>query len=184
LADIARDYQTYLDAGVKVAAVVIDKPAQNAAMVKKLALPFPILSDPDGSITMIPFDVWDSKGNMAKPATLSLGPDVTEHYRYVGTDFVDRPVQDDALAALAILDLPAIETPIARVPTTNAVEGQRASSVDYLEAYMRGIRSSHSALSERMRDDWDREELVRTMRMAERYIAKLAETKRVVANQG
>lgn len=182
MADIARDYQTYLDNGVKVAAVVIDKPEQNAAMVEKLALPYPVLSDPDGTATMIPLDVWDGKGSMAKPATLSFGPDGAERYRYVGVDFVDRPVQDEALAALADLTLPAIIEPMCRVTTANAQPGLRASSVDYLEAYMRGIRSSHSALSERMRDDWDRTELERTMLMAERYIAKLAETKRVVAN--
>jgi alkyl hydroperoxide reductase subunit AhpC len=177
---MARDYASYLDRGARIVAIVIDKPSQNAAMVEKLALPFPILSDPDGEVMIKPFDIWDARGRMSKPATIVIAPDGSEVYRYVGVDLVDRPVHEEALEAVAGLALPPIAEPVETVRTVNAEAGQRALNTKELSLYMRGVRSSTNELSERLHDAWDREECARTFRMAERFIASLAETDRVV----
>jgi len=95
---MAREYGEYLARGAMIAAVVIDAPGQNAAMVEKLALPFPVLSDPDGTAAVRPFGVWDDEGHMALPAILVIAPDATEAYRYAGADFMDRPDDSDRRA--------------------------------------------------------------------------------------
>jgi len=177
---MARDYASYLEKGAQVVSVVIDKPAQNAAMAEKLALPFPVLSDPDGTIVITPFDVWDGKGRMSKAATIVLAQGGREVYRYVGVDFADRPVHEEALSASLGLALSPIEERVIVVPTAGAEAGPRALTISELSLYMRGVRSSTDALSARMRDDWDRAECERTTKMAEQYIAALAETERVV----
>jgi hypothetical protein len=177
---MARDYVAYLERGARIIAVVIDKPSQNAAMAEKLALPFPILSDPEGTATIKPFDVWDAKGRMSKPATIVIAPDGSEVYRYVGVDLVDRPVHEEALEAVAGLALPAIAEPVETVQTVDAKPGPRALNTRELNLYMRGVRSSTNELSQRLHDAWDREECARTFRMAERFIAALAETDRLL----
>ncbi len=56
---MARSYGEYLRRGATIAAVAIDAPGQNAAMVATLALPFPVLSDPAGEGLIQPMGVWD-----------------------------------------------------------------------------------------------------------------------------
>ncbi len=102
---MAREYEQYTRRGATIAAIVIDTPEQNAAMVAKLALPFPILSDPDGERAIKPLGVWDADGKMATPATIVLASDGREVYRYVGVDVKDRPNDDEILEALTSLGL-------------------------------------------------------------------------------
>ncbi len=177
---MAREYGEYLRRGGQVAAVVIDAPAQNAAMVAKLGLPFPILSDPDGEAAIKPFGVWDEAGKMAKPAVVVLAPDGREVYRYVGVDFMDRPVEDDGVAALERLGLPAIVATTDTLAHLDPAPGPRAMSLPDLAVYMRGVRFASQALAGRARDPWDRAEAERTARMAERFIAAQGATLRVL----
>ncbi|CAN5733649.1 hypothetical protein BH23CHL5_BH23CHL5_21980 [soil metagenome] len=177
---MARHYQRYLDHGAILAGVVIDSPQQNAAMVQKLALPFPILNDPEGTSAIRPFDVWDANGKMSRPATIALAPDGQEVYRYVGIDLVDRPIHEEALQAVSMLGLEPIMAPLVVPNAPESEPGPRAASVAYVESYMRGVRSSTNDLSARMRNEEDREDCARTARMAEIFIAALAETARVV----
>jgi peroxiredoxin len=82
-------------------AIVVDTVAQNAAMVEKLLIPFPILSDsdPEGAVIRSA-GVWDERGLIARPAIFLLDRDRRIHYAYVGMDFVDRPGDDELFAAL------------------------------------------------------------------------------------
>lgn len=180
---MGREYGEYLRRGARVAAVVIDAPAQNAAMVEKLALPFPILSDPDGGGAIKPLGVWDGDGRMAKPAILVFARDGTTAYRYVGVDFMDRPNDDEVLAALDALGLPPIEAsvgPVARLPVA---PGPRATKLADLGVYMRGVRFAAQALAGRARDPVDKVEAERTSRMAERYVAAQGATLRVAGER-
>ncbi len=180
---MARDYDAYTSRGATIAAVVIDSLRQNAAMVEKLKLPFPILSDPDGERVTKPFDVWDASGTMAKPAIIVLTPDGTEVYRYAGIDFMDRPNDAEILDALSALDLPPIETPQGTVSYLEPQPGSRATTLEDLAVYMRGVRFASKALADRARDPIDTAEGERTSRMAERYIAAQGATMRLVKGQ-
>ena len=177
---MARAYGDYLQRGATVAAVVVDPSEQNAAMVAKLALPFPVLSDPDGAGASKPFDVWDEGGAMARPALIVLAPDGQEVFRYVGSDFMDRPGDDEVLQTLDGLALPPLAEAPGRVPHLPPTPGRRATKLADLGVYMRGVRFAMQAMAGRARDPWDRTEAERTARMAERYIAAKGATMRAV----
>ncbi len=88
-------------AGVQVAAIVVDEQSKNLAMVQKLFLPFPILSDPDARV-IHSYDVWNpTDGGVAKPALFLVRPDGSVAFEYVGTDFADRPEDEELVAAVA-----------------------------------------------------------------------------------
>ena len=181
---MARDYAEYLGRGATVAAVVIDAPDRNAAMAEKLALPFPILSDPDGARAIRPYGVWDDEGAMALPAILLVTPDGTEAYRYTGADFMDRPDDGDVLGALAGLRLASIQAPIQTLPHLTPVPGPRAVPLADLAIYMRGVRFAMQAMAQRARDPWDKREAERSARMAERYVAAQGATRRLTGGAG
>jgi AhpC/TSA family len=179
---MARAYGEYLRRGATIAAIVIDSPGQNAAMVAKLALPFPVLSDPGGDGAIKPFGLWDDAGAMSKPAVVVVAPDGREVFRYTGVDFMDRPHDDDVLTALDGLGLAAISRPIATVPHLPPAPGPRALPLPDLAVYMRGVRSSSQALARRARDPWDRGEAERTTKMAESFIAAQGATRRLLGS--
>ncbi len=183
LAVMARQYDEYLRHGAPIAAVVVDPPEQNAAMVQKLALPFPILADPGGARVMMAAGGWDDEGKMATPAIVVMAPDGSEAYRYVGTDFMDRPGDDEVLAALDGLGLPPIDVPLEPVPHLPPVPRPRAIMLPDLGTYMRGVRFAMQAIAVRARDAWDRAEAERTAKMAERYVAAQGATRRVTADR-
>lgn len=50
--------------------ISVDSPAQNAATVEKLRLPFPLLSDPEGTQAIRPYDVWHGgKSSAPRPGS-------------------------------------------------------------------------------------------------------------------
>lgn len=177
---MARSYEEYLRRGATIAAVVIDAPGQNAAIVATLALPFPVLSDPAGDGMIKSFGVWDDNGSMSKPAIIVVSPDEREIFRYVGVDFMDRPHENDALTALDGLGLPPLDLPIATVPHLPPVPGPRALPLPDLAVYMRGVRFATQALAARARDPVDRDEAERTTKMAERFVAAHGATRRLL----
>ncbi len=81
---------------------------RNRAMVKKLLLPFLLLSDPDGAISSS-YGVWEERGiltprlpdrePMAIPAIVVVRSGVIR-YVYSGVDFADRPGDEPVFAAL------------------------------------------------------------------------------------
>ncbi|MDQ3514754.1 MAG: peroxiredoxin family protein [Chloroflexota bacterium] len=177
---MARAYGEYLRRGATIAAVVIDSPGQNAAMVEKLALPFPIVSDPGGEYLIRPHGAWDPGGTMARPAIVVLSPAGEEAYRYVGADFMDRPDDGEVLAALDLLGLPPIEAAVETVPHGDPMPGPRAVPLPNLVVYMRGVRFAMGAMAARARDPFDRAEAERTATMAEGFIAAQAASVRLV----
>ncbi len=84
--------------------ISVDDPAANAAMVEKLRLPFPLLSDPDASV-IAAWDVYDpiggTHGPIARPAIFVVGRDLSIPYEYVGRDFADRPLNPVLYEAMA-----------------------------------------------------------------------------------
>lgn len=180
---MARHYEEYLSHGATIAAIVIDSPEQNAAMVEKLLLPFPVLSDPDGAAAIKPMGVWNDEGKLATPAIVVLRPDGEEVYRYVGIDFADRPNDDDVLAVLGDLGLASVDSATPTVPTVAAQPSARSISLHDLGPYMRGVRFAVTALAERARDPFDRSEAERTAMMAERFLAAHGATQRLTATR-
>lgn len=93
-------WDRFLSAGVSVAGISVDPVANNLAMVEKLLLPFPLLSDPEGRVIK-EWGVWsDGEGGIAQPAIFALRRDGSIAWRYVGIDFADRPTDDELFASL------------------------------------------------------------------------------------
>lgn len=93
-------WDRFLSAGVSVAGISVDPVANNLAMVEKLLLPFPLLSDPEGRVVK-EWAVWsDGEGGIARPAIFALRRDGSIAWRYVGIDFADRPTDDELFASL------------------------------------------------------------------------------------
>ncbi|MDP8928207.1 MAG: peroxiredoxin family protein [Actinomycetota bacterium] len=78
------------DAGARVVGISVDDPSKNAAMVEKLKLPFPLLSDPNGQQAIKPYDVWHEGESYARPALVIVSPQGEEVFRQVGGEFSDR----------------------------------------------------------------------------------------------
>jgi len=86
---------------MQVAAICVDTVEQNLAMVDKLLLPFPILSDPD-AVVIAPWGLLNAaERGIAKPALFLVMPDRSLAFRYVGVDFTDRPTNEELFAAAA-----------------------------------------------------------------------------------
>jgi peroxiredoxin len=69
-------------------------------MVDKLLLPFPLLSDPEGQVIKA-WGVWtDNEGGIAKPSIFAIRQDGSIALEYIGTDYADRPSDDELFNSL------------------------------------------------------------------------------------
>lgn len=97
---LARKYDQFTGRGAEIVGITVDTPEQNRAMIEKLLLPFPIISDPEGDEVIKRYDVWDADGRIAVPSLVVVGRDARIHWRYKGRDFADRPLDEELFAAL------------------------------------------------------------------------------------
>lgn len=97
----ARKYADFEERAAEVTAISVDTPEQNKAMIDKLALPFHILSDPDGERAIKPYGVWNEQGQIAVPSIVVVAKDGGVKYMYTGQDFADRPGDAEILDALS-----------------------------------------------------------------------------------
>ena len=78
----------------------MDPPDHNKAMVEKLDLPFPLLSDPRGDLIRR-LDLWNEKEGVSEPAVVVLDKSGVVRRLYSGgTDFSDRPPEQVLFEAL------------------------------------------------------------------------------------
>ena len=69
-------------------------------MVDKLLLPFSLLSDPEGRVIK-EWGVWmDGEGGIAKPSIFAVRIDGSIALGYIGTDYADRPSDDELFNSL------------------------------------------------------------------------------------
>ena len=94
MASYARSWDRFQSEGVAVAAISVDPAANNQALVEKLLLPFPVLSDPEGRVIK-EWGVWNDGDGIARPAIFAVRPDGTIAGQYVGRDYADRPTDDE-----------------------------------------------------------------------------------------
>jgi peroxiredoxin len=93
-------WDRFTSEGVNVVGISVDPVENNGAMVEKLVLPFPLLSDPDGTAIKA-YGVWaDGEGGIARPSIFAVRSNGSIAWRYVGEDYADRPADDELFAAL------------------------------------------------------------------------------------
>lgn len=85
---------------MSLAGISVDPVENNHAMVEKLLLPFPLLSDPDGRVIK-EWGVWsDGEGGIARPSIFAVRKDGAIVWRYVGVDYADRPTDEEVFDSL------------------------------------------------------------------------------------
>lgn len=149
---MAQHHQAFLDAGVRLFGVSVDRPGQHAAMVDVLRLPFPLLSDPDRSGLIGPLGLSnpDDPREIAIPATVLFTPDrQVEAWRWTSRDYADRIPESVLLDRVRDQALPPATQP---APELGPIEpGPKAVSPEWLPHYLRGARFAALAMGLRHR---------------------------------
>ena len=150
----------------------VDPPAAQLAMDRTWHLPFRWLSDPDGSRLAEPLDAWNAeeRGGLFHPLVLLIAPDGTRLVEHRSRDFADRDDDEDVLAALRELGLPSRPEPAPWQPDVTPEPTANAFRTEAYGPYFRGIRFASRALTGRMRDEQDADELRATQRMSESFL--------------
>lgn len=153
-------HQRFLAAGARLYAISVDSPERNAAMVEKLSLPFPYLSDPDRSKAIFPYGVADAKDDrlISRPALILVTSSLEEAFRFVSKDFAERMPEEEVVGAVQQLKmLPTIQE---RPQAGHAEAGPRSLSLSDLRLYLRGARFAalamglrHGHHAEEIKDD-------------------------------
>ena len=191
LASFAREFEEFESRGAQIAGISVDPPANNARMVGKLQLPFPLLSDPEGELARM-CGLWNEEEGVAVPSVVVIDQSGEVRYLYSGTDVADRPRNEEVLAALDGLDS-GIERltggPEFQVGATQAAESsvrpeRRVMEFDQLIPHYRGVYFTLEILKDRF-EGWGSageqasEELDALQQMVRSYIDALEETIRL-----
>ena len=74
-------------------------------MIEKLALPFGLLSDPEGRVIK-DYELWNERESIAIPSIVVADGEGEARYVYAGADFSDRPGDEPVFDALAQVSRP------------------------------------------------------------------------------
>jgi hypothetical protein len=160
LAVLADRHDEFLQAGSRIFSVSADDVPQNAAVMKKLALPFPLLADPSREQAVTPLGFADEKDPrlISRAGAVVLAPGGGEVWRHTGRDYADRPHADELLDQVAALGLESTKQEPPEIGPAQA--GPTAISIEGLPHYLRGakfaslaLRSRHRELGDEFRDD-------------------------------
>lgn len=165
----------------------MDPPDNNAAMVRKLLLPFPLLSDPRGDLARR-CGLWNDRERVAVPALVLVDRSATVRYLYAGRDFADRPGDEVVISAARRLE-DAGEPPEGEpeVVATMADAGgstrpdRPPQRLEDLLVYYRGVYFATVALGSRF-EGWGEsgrralEEVVRYRGLMEGYLEAVRQT--------
>jgi peroxiredoxin len=156
LASYARQFDEFESRGVQLAGISVDPPSHNARMIGKLQLPFPLLSDPEGELARR-LGLWDEGDGVALPSTLVIDQSAEVRYLYKGSDFADRPTDDEVFAGLRGLDSrierltggPEFQVGAAHAEQTSVRPDEPAMELEELTSYNRGVLRTIAILQER-----------------------------------
>lgn len=156
-------------------------------MARKLLLPFPLLSDPEGQVIQ-GYGQWNEKERIAIPAIVVIDQEDVVRYGYAGRDFADRPGDEavfDALDAIAHAPSSQSRPPDTRVSVEQAEaipdRGRTAYTLENLVPYYNGVYFATVALKERLasrvQENQDAfREIGRYQQMVQRHRDALRET--------
>jgi AhpC/TSA family len=161
----------------------VDPPDHNMAMVGKLNLPFPLLSDPKGDLIKR-LDLWNEEENVSEPTIVILDRGGTIRRLYsVGRDFSDRPTEEVLFGALEEVGTrgePEYEEPEIRV---TAEEAERESvrpdkpalALEELAPYYLGSHFAAIAMEKKLEGE-AREKVEGYQELVDEYNAAIQET--------
>ena len=172
-----------------MAGISVDSAAENAAMVEKLRLPFPLLSDP-GAVAIAGWDVYDpvggTHGPIARPAIFVVGRDLSVPFEYVGRDFADRPPNAAIYEALekvrdaAPVGLESAVTEPGPRPLDAGNPADHGMPLEEMRPYFRGATFGVQAICGRISDPAVKAEGDRFRAIVGEYVKAAIETWRMV----
>ena len=197
LAGYARRIEEFERRGAQVVGISVDPPRNNARMVGKLMLPFPLLSDPEGELARR-CGLWDAGEGVAVPSVVVVDRPDEVRYLHSGRDFADRPEEDEVLAALAglggrlerVTGGPEFRVTAVRARETSVRPDRAPMEPDPLISYLRGVLSSAVGLEGRvgamgrLSRRKALKEVERYGAMACRYLKALKETEELRHQEG
>lgn len=157
---MAMRHSEFLDRGVRLFGLSADTPGQNAAVMEKLALTFPLLSDEGRQAAITPLGFADEKDprQISRAGLVIIGPEGGILHREVGQDYADRPDEDELLA---IIDGFGLDPTTQEAPNIGEPEpGAKAMPLEGIPHYFRGakfavlaMRGRYRELSDGLKDD-------------------------------
>ncbi len=160
-------------------------------MIGKLRLPFPLLSDARGDLARL-YGLWNEEEGVAIPAIVIVDGSGKIVYLYAGSDFADRPPDEEILGALDDLESGASgyvgEEVAVWLDGAGAEDSvrpdRRPMSLDDLVPYYRGAYFTTLALKNRF-GKWGSsgkdafEQADRYHEMVRHYLEAIQETRRM-----
>ena len=153
-------HSEFLERGVRLFGLSADTPGQNAAVMEKLHLSFPLLSDENRQAAITPLGFADEKDprQISRAGLVIIDPEGTIVHREEGSDYADRPEEDELLAVIEDLDF---ERTTQAEPAIGPVEpGEKAMPLEGIPHYFRGakfavlaLRGRYRGLSDELKDD-------------------------------
>jgi len=176
---MAQRRDEFLQLGARVYGMSADSVGQNAAVMDKLALNYPVFSDEskDAAVRPLGFDDEGDPRQISKPGVVVISPEGEIVYRFVGNDYADRPDEDSILAEVEGLGL---ESTTQDPPELGVLEpGEKAMAYEGLKYYFSGAKFAVLALRRRHRDSSSefRDDTKRYVAMIERYAEALSKVK-------
>lgn len=164
-------------------AISVDSVGQQAAMVEKLDLPFPLLADPDRSAAITPLGVADERDprEISLPAMILVDSEGNEAFRFISRDYADRLPEDTVLEEVRELGLGPTTQPAPKPGTPEP--GEKAYPLDKLPYYFRGARFAVQAFGFRHKDLSDdlKEDSKAFVEETDRYFAAIVALRRRLA---
>ena len=157
LARYAREIEEFEGRGAQIAGISVDPPPNNARMVGKLLLPYPLLSDPQGELARL-CGLWNAEEGTATPSVVVVDQSGEVRYLYSGTDFADRPGDDEVFAVLdelhsgieRLTEGPEFQVGAAQARETSVRPDRRAMELEQLTSYYRGVFFTTEVLRKRI----------------------------------
>lgn len=173
---MAQRQNEFLEAGARVFGLTAESPGQNSAVMEKLALQYPVLSDEskENAVRPLGFDDEADPRRISRPGAVVISPEGEIVSRFVGRDYADRPDEDDILDDLASLGLPP--TSQDQAPMGTPEPSEKAMPYDGLRYYFSGAKFATMALRRRHREisaDF-KDDTKQYVAMVERYLAALS----------
>ena len=173
---MAMRHDEFLAGGARLYGLSADSPPQNAAVMQKLALTFPILSDIDRQAAITPLGFADEKDprQISRAGVVIVDANGEIVHRSLGRDYADRPDEDELIEALRKLDLGPTSQDRPAVGEIEA--GERAIPLEGIPHYLRGAKFAALALRSRYREMSDefRDDAKAYVQMVDRYLEAIA----------
>lgn len=173
---MAMRHGEFLSAGARLYGLSADSPLQNAAVMEKLTLPFPILSDENREAAITPLGFADEKDprQISRAGVVIVDSRGEIVHRSVGRDYADRPDEDELIDALRKLELKPTSQDR---PAVGKIEpGEKAIPLEGIPHYLRGAKFAALALRSRYRDMSDefKDDAKAYVQMVDRYLEAMA----------